>query len=148
MATLRGGKEFENALRKLAKNIARPASVKVGFLEKSKYPDGTPVAMIAAINEYGAPSRAQPPRPFFRRMIADKQGEWPEAIAKLLRANDLDAVKTLDLAGAAIAGQLRQSIRDLRDPPLAPSTIRRKGFSKPLIDTGFMLGSVDHEVKT
>jgi hypothetical protein len=50
--------------------------------------------------------------------------------------------------GAGIAGQLRQSIIDLVAPPLAPSTIKRKGFDKPLIDQGIMLSSVDYEVET
>jgi hypothetical protein len=146
VAVVRGGGRLEEALRELSRKVAKPASVKVGFLEKSKYPDGTPVAMIAALNEYGVPSRGQPPRPFFRRMIAAKQGEWPSAIAGFLRDNDLDAEKALDLAGAAIAGQLRESIRNLTDPPLSPSTIRRKGSAKPLVDTGHMFNSVDHEV--
>jgi len=148
MATVSGGQKLEAALRDLAEKLSKPATLRVGFLENAKYPDGTPVAMIAAINEYGAPSRGQPPRPFFRRMIDAKQGEWAPAIAALLKANDNDAAKTLEIAGAAIAGQLRQSIIDLLEPALAPSTIRRKGFDKPLIDTGHMLNSVDHEVKT
>ena len=147
MATVRGGAKLDAALRELAAKVAVPATLRVGFLENARYPDGTPVAMIAAINEYGRPP-TQPPRPFFRNMIRDKQGEWPTAIADLLKANDLDAVKALDLAGAAIAGQLRQSIVDLVSPALAASTIRRKGFDKPLIDTGHMMNSVDHEVKT
>jgi len=147
MATIRGGAKLANALRELSRKIANPATLRVGFLEKSKYPDGTPVAMIAAINEYGAPSRGQPPRPFFRNMIRDKQGEWPAAIAGLLRSHDMDAAEALDDAGEAIEGQLRQSINDLTDPPLAESTIRRKGFDKPLIDTTNMINSVAHEVK-
>ena len=147
MATIRGGQKLDAALRGLAEKVAVPATVRIGFLENAKYPDGTPVAMIAAINEYGRPP-LQPPRPFFRRMISKYSGEWPEAIGNLLKANDLDAVKTLDQAGAAIAGQLRQSIVDLVSPPLAPSTIAKKGHDKPLVDSGVMLQSVDHEVKT
>lgn len=147
MASIRGGDKLEAALRDMAERVAVPATLRVGFLENARYPNGTPVAMIAAINEYGKPP-TQPPRPFFRRMIAKYSGEWAAAIAGLLQANDLDAVKALDLAGAAIAGQLRQSIVDLVSPPLAPSTIRRKGFSKPLVDSGVMLNSVDHEVNT
>jgi hypothetical protein len=131
----------------LARRLGRPATLKVGFLGNATYPDGKPVAMIAAINEYGAPSRGQPPRPFFRRMINAKQGEWPAAIAGVLQAQGNDVEKALDIAGAAIAGQLRQSIVDLVDPPLAPSTIARKGHDKPLVDTSHMLKSVDHEVK-
>jgi hypothetical protein len=147
MATFRGGQKFERAMRDLADKIARPATLRVGFLENATYPDGTPVAMIAAINEYGAPSRGQPPRPFFRQMIQAKQGEWPKAIAGVLKSMGYDAKKTLDITGAAIAGQLRQSITDLWSPPLAPSTIKRKGFDKPLIETSHMLKSVDYEVK-
>lgn len=148
MATISGGERLATALREMASKVAKPATLRVGFLENARYPDGTPVAMVAAINEYGAPSRGQPPRPFFRRMIAKHVGEWPSAIGDLLKANEYDAAKALDLTGATIAGQLRQSITDLVDPPLAPSTIRRKGFDKPLIDSGDMRRSVDHEVKT
>lgn len=155
MATIRGGEKLERAMAELARKVSKPASLRVGFLENARYADGTPVAMIAAINEYGAPSRNQPPRPFFRRMIDAKQGEWPEALATLLVQTDYDAAKALDVAGAAIAGQLRESITTLVDPPLAPSTIRKKGFAKPLIggvtknsQGGHMLKSVDHEVKT
>jgi hypothetical protein len=103
--------------------------------------------MIAAIQEFGAPSRGIPPRPFFRNMIKAKSGEWPKAIAALLKANNYDARRTLMLTGEAIAGQLRQSIVDTNSPPLKPATIKRKGFAKPLIDTSVMINSIDYEVK-
>lgn len=148
MATIKGGAKFQAAMAELARKIAKPATLRVGFLEKARYPDGKPVAMIAAIQEYGAPRAGIPPRPFFRNMINEKQGEWPEAIAGVLRAQNNDVDRALDIAGAAIAGQLRQSIVDLWEPPLAPSTVARKGFDKPLVDTGHMLKSVDHEVKS
>jgi hypothetical protein len=104
--------------------------------------------MIAAIQEFGAPKAGIPPRPFFRNMIADKQGEWPSAIAGLLKDNDYDAARALDIAGFAIAGQLKQSIIDTNAPPLSPVTIAKKGFSKPLIDTAHMINSIDHEVES
>ena len=147
MAKLSGGEKLEAALRELSSKVSNPGTLRVGFLEKAKYPDGTSVAMIAAINEYGAPSRGQPPRPFFRNMIHEKSPEWPEAIGNLLIANNYDASKTLEIVGAAISGQLRQSIADLMEPPLAPSTIKRKGFDKPLIETSHMINSVSFEVK-
>ena len=79
-------------------------------------------------------------------MIAKKSPEWPAAVGALLVANDYDVERTLDQAGFAIAGQLRESIQQTNAPPLAESTIRRKGHDKPLVDTGHMLNSVDHEV--
>lgn len=129
------------------RRLSTASTVEVGFLEKASYPDGTSVPLVAAINEYGAPSRGQPPRPFFRRMIAQKSPEWPNATARLLETNDFDARRTLEQVGAAIKGQLQQSIVDLVDPPLAPATVARKGFDKPLINTSNMLKSVDYRVK-
>ena len=148
MATLRGGDKFDRKLRELAAKLRNPATLRVGFLERATYPDGTPVAMIAAIQDFGAPRAGIPPRPFFRNMIAAKKGEWPAAIAQLLKENDYDAVVALNITGEAIAGQLRQSIVDTNAPPLKPATVRRKGFDKPLVETGHMLNSISHEVKT
>lgn len=144
--TLKGGEKVTAYLNSISDKVSRPATLQVGFLSGATYPDGTPVAMIAAINEFGAPSRGQPPRPFFRDMIAAKGPEWPEAIAALLKANGYDLHATLQQAGEAIAGQLRQSITNFNGAALAPSTIKKKGFAKQLVDTGHMLNSVDYEV--
>lgn len=144
MATWSGGERFAAKLREIAENVGRGGVVRVGFLENAKYPKGMPVAMIALIQDMG--SGDIPPRPFFRNMIAAKQDEWPKAIADLLVDNDYDSAIALGRAGAAIAGQLRQSIIDTNTPPLSPITIRKKGFEKPLIETSHMINSVDFEV--
>ncbi len=146
MATMKGGEGVTRVLAEIADKLTRPATLRVGFLSESTYPGGTSVAMVAALNEFGVPSHGQPPRPFFRNLIADKSPEWPEAVAELLRANDYDLERSLDQAGFVIAGQLRESIQKLTEPPLAPSTIAKKGSSKPLIDSGVMIAAVDHEV--
>ena len=149
MATkyLSGGSKLEAALNQIASQLDKGSVLRVGFLEGATYPDGTSVPMVAAINEFGAPSRGQPPRPFFRNMIAEHSEEWPDAIAANLKATGYDGAKTLALVGEGISAQLRQSIVDLVSPPLAPSTIRRKGFDKPLIDTSVMLNSIGVEVE-
>lgn len=150
MATLRGGDKFEKKLAELGRKLGQPATLRVGFLENATYPDGKRVAEIAAHNEFGTPNAKAPipPRPFFRNMIAAKESEWPGAIAGLLKDNDLDVQLTMQQTGEAIKGQLQQSIRDTNAPPLAESTIRRKGHAKPLIDTAHMINSVDYDVKT
>ena len=146
MVAISGGDKLESALRDIASKLKTGGTVRVGFLENATYSDGTPVAMIAAIQEFGAPSRNIPPRPFFRRMIADKSGGWPDTIATQLKVTNYDVDLTLNRVGAEIAGQLQLSIRDLTDPPLAASTVRAKGFDKPLIDTAVMINSPQWEV--
>jgi hypothetical protein len=144
VASMSGGDRLQAFLDKMPKD-GEPY-VKVGFLADATYPDGTNVAAVAAMNEFGVPSHKQPPRPFFRTMISQKSPGWGRAVADLMRANDMKVAKVLDLEGQGIKGQLQQSIVDLVDPPLAPSTVKAKGFATPLIDTGHMLASVDYEV--
>lgn len=146
MAGVKGGYKLESTLAGMAKALARANTVSVGFLEGATYPDGKPVAMIAAIHEFGAPRAGIPARPYFRRMIRKKSGSWGKGIATQLKATNYDAERTLELTGQAIAGQLRESITELQSPALKPATIARKGFEKPLIETGHMLGSVDYQV--
>ncbi len=145
MADISGGEALQKKLSDLARKFGKEGSVRVGFLAGATYPDGTSVPLVASINEFGAPSRGQPPRPFFRNMIAKHKDEWPEAIAKLLEHNDVPTA--LRLVGEGIAGQLRQSIVDITEPPLAPSTVKAKGSSKLLVDTGHMLNSISYEVE-
>ena len=144
---VRGGEKLNDKLNELASKIRKGGVVRIGFLEGATYPDGTLVALVAAVQEFGAPSRGIPPRPFFRNMIQKYSKEWPGAMRSLLKQNGYDVNLTLQLTGEAIAGQLRQSIRDTNYPPLAPATIARKGFDKPLIDTGHMFNSISYEVK-
>lgn len=173
----RGGEALAKRLTEIAARVSQPATLRVGFLESARYPNGQQVAYIAAIQEFGATinreagettiyrkisertgdflrggrfvKRAKsnfatthyvgahvitiPPRPFFRRMIKANAPTWPADIAKLLKATQFDAQETMRRMGEKIVKQLRKSIQDLVDPPLAPSTIRGKGFSKPLI---------------
>jgi hypothetical protein len=78
---IKGGDKFEKYMEEMRRKLASGASqVRVGFLSRARYPNGTPVAMIAAIQNWGAPRAGIPPRPFFSNMIARKGPEWPGAI--------------------------------------------------------------------
>ncbi|EAP7890140.1 hypothetical protein EOG09_16135 [Salmonella enterica] len=148
-----GGRQFRQKLKQAADSLKSGKSLKVGFLEGATYPDGTPVALVAAANEFGrmVSGRAgelyyQLPRPFFRGMIAEKSPEWGSSMEYLLQANNLNTDIALDLLGQHIRGQLMNSIIELESPPLADSTVKKKGFEKPLIETGHMMNSVDYSV--
>lgn len=178
MAEIKGGEAFREALRRISEGLSSATAVRVGFLEGAKYGDGTPVAMVAAIQEFGAPAAGIPPRPYFRSMVAAKSPGWGEALGQILPAVDYDAAAALTQMGEGIAGQLRQSIADTMSPPLSPVTLMLRKMraenpdlvvtartvgeaarrvaagesyggapTKPLVDTGHLLGSVDYEVK-
>ena len=147
MAEIKGGKEFRRKIRLLADKLGSQKTLRVGFLEGATYPNGTPVAMVAAIHNYGAPKAKIPSRPFFSNMIADKSGQWPNMLVKFMKDSNLDATKSLTQLGEVISGQLRDSINNGAYAPLRPATIARKGFDKPLIDTGHMVNSIDYDIK-
>jgi len=171
--SLKGGQLLQKRLAELAAKVAKGATLRVGFLEGATYPDGTSVATVAAINNFGAPAKGIPARPFFSNMVASNSPTWGAKLAKLLELNDWDAYKALDMMGAGIAGELRQSIVATSSPPnsMATNLLKQRfpmgGYEfddvlkawsdatagetappgKPLTWTGHMLNSVDHEVE-
>ena len=58
----------------------------------------------------------------------------------------MSAFDVLDLVGRVAAADIQTKISSIYSPPLSPITIRRKGSSKPLIETGLMLASVSNAV--
>ena len=147
MATIRGGEKLTAALREISEKVSKAATLRIGFLENASYPSGEKVALIASVQEFGAPSRGIPPRPFFRGMIAQHSKEWPATVKAALLAQDYNADRALAMTGEVIRGELQDAIRSFSGVPLAPATVAAKGFDKQLIDTGVLLQSVDYEVK-
>jgi hypothetical protein len=147
MTALKGGAKLQAALAEISRKVARPATLAVGFLASATYPDGKPVAMIAAIQNWGAPSRGIPPRPFFQLFLDRGNTSWGPALGLNLRAARYDTNLALSRMGEGMVGHLRQAIVDTNSPPLKPATIARKGFATPLIDTGHMLNSADWELR-
>jgi hypothetical protein len=201
MGAFSGGAALEAKLREIAEKVGKANTVNVGFLEGATYPDGTPVALIAATNEYGGTvtvpehdvtihrkldgkgnfaagkldeegnrvgasqfvkaSRSNydtthhvdeytvtiPARPYFRSMIQKNKGEWPADLGKIIKAANYDSTVALGRLGKHVAEQLQESIRDFSEPGNAKSTIAKKGFDKPLVDSDHMLNSVDSEVQ-
>lgn len=134
---------------------------KVGFFETAKYPDGTPVAEIAAVQELGYPKGGIPPRPFMRTAAAEHGKEWKESFAKGAKAianGRFTAHQVMDAVGQAAAGDIRKKISTITTPPLKASTVaaRRRRYkdkkttgnlSKPLVDTAVMVNSVTNAVE-
>lgn len=123
--------------------------VNVGVPEGTREEDGTPVAMIAAVHEFGSPSQGIPERPFLRVAVQRNR-------QKYVRLNRINLVKmlrgqaTVDQAlgqlGEMAKGDVQTEIRSGDFAPLKPATIKRKGSSRPLIDTGQMVQSIAWEL--
>lgn len=146
MSRVRGGEDIRKYLENLAEKVSNPGTLRVGFLSGATYPDGTSVALVAAVQNFGSPAGGIPPRPFFSNMVSKGRRSWGPVLTKILKENNYDAKKSLRQMGEVIKGELQDSIVNGSYVPLKPETVQRKGFAKPLIDTGHMLNSVDYEV--
>jgi hypothetical protein len=130
MATVTGGGGLKAALEKIIKNVSKASSVEVGFAAGATYPDGTSVPLVAAIQEFGAPGKGIPPRPFFRNMVRSKSGAWPDQMLELLKANNYDTAKTMKQMGLIVQDQLQQSIIDMNAPALSEVTVMLRGMRR------------------
>ena len=136
-------------------------SFRVGWGEGIKYEDGTPVAMIAAQNEFGNSAKRIPPRPFMRPTISKNRITWTKKTVQGLNAvlqGNRNTADVMDMIGQLVAGDVRKAISKVTQPALKTATVqarlrgKKQGGSvsltvaKPLVDTGYMLNSLQSEV--
>lgn len=144
------------ALDALDRNVC-----KVGWFSSSKYPDGTQVAYVASIHEYGYAPKNIPPRMGLRTMATERQAYWSKVAAqgaKNVVRGEMTIVDALTLLGAVAEADIRKQITSVTSPPLKESTIlarqnrsaskekRTSTGAKPLVDTGYMLATTTHLV--
>ena len=121
-------KAFNAFVRGMDTNVA-----KVGFFPSAKYPDGTPIAYVAAIQEYGVPGRSLPARPFFRPTMDANENEWQRTFG-ILSTRVVQGLMTpkeaLEAIGLKASGDVRYTIKQIQDPPLSKVTLLARKFKK------------------
>lgn len=140
---------FEAVFKQLRELGGNP-SVYVGVRGQAaqEKPEGSDATVVeyAAFNEFG--TKNVPQRSFLRSTADENQRKYGDLLAKAV-------VETVDgkplrqafgKVGEVAVGDVQQKIRNLATPPNAPSTIKKKGSSNPLIDSGRLRQSIDWEV--
>jgi hypothetical protein len=109
-------------------------------------------AELLFIHTNGSPVRNIPPRPVIEPSIEANQEYIAAQLAVAAKAaldNDPDGVmQAMNRAGQVAANGAKQWFFDRRNgwKPLSPATIRAKGSSQPLIDTGSMRRAITYVV--
>lgn len=145
-------KSIQRTLTRLKSKLCtnKKTTIDVGLFEGSRYPDGESIPEVGYFNVYGTDTI--PARNFFeplktsvdiRRTVQHFAGEYMKTLIIL---SGKDARGSLVKIGLQGEQALKNSITELQDPPNAPSTIRRKKSSNPLIDTGLMRASISHKI--
>lgn len=131
-----------------------------GWFEQAQYEDGTKAAYVAAIQEFGAPEKNIPPRPFMRPAVEENKDYWIDELKNGVKAVSLgrmDADMVMDAIGQRMANDVQHAITKVVSPPLKQSTINARlrnkkdktmttTLAKPLEDTFYMIDNVRHAV--
>lgn len=118
----------------------KQGSLEVGILG-GKYPNGLNIAQNARLQEFGTYNI--PPRPFFRNALRQNEKKWIAFYKSGLKQRDLNIVGKV---GVMASSDIKMSITKTLTPPNAEATIKKKGSSHPLIDTGLLRAAIDYKV--
>lgn len=121
--------------------------VKVGIQAGSGSHDGVDILDIAIYNHFG--TRNIPSRPFVSDCFDKNQGQISEAKKRIVYRvmEGMPASAGLAQLGQWYQDVLKGHIRNGGWVPNAPATVKRKGSSRPLIDTGQLVNSVRWEIE-
>jgi len=139
------------ALSARVKSLAKGHSLSVGIHAKDgqkTYPVGSPLSVlqIAVIHEFGL---GVPERSFIRAYFTENEPrllKMVSAVAKEVAKGTYSEKVGLERLGQQIVAEIQVRISQRIPPPLAQSTIDRKGSDVPLIDTGQLRSSITYKV--
>ena len=114
------------------------------FNEKVEGSDNFNLASLAAVLEFG--NESIPSRPFLRQTLAENQEKYTTLFVKLFESG-ISIEQIYEQIALIAQGDVQQNIVNGKWTANAPSTIKRKKSSKPLIDTGKLRQSVRGIVK-
>lgn len=138
------------ALARVVFGFGNPQVV-VGILAKDAgrtEADGTTVLDVGIYNEFGTPTI--PPRSFLRAWFDQAQPEMRKTLLALMKAvlaGKTTKEKALNLLGQWAQGQVQARIASSIPPANAASTVRQKGSSGTLIDTGQLRSAISYGVR-
>jgi hypothetical protein len=139
----------EKLLRELG--AADGATVDTGIFDGEKHPESPEytLAQILAVHEFGTKDGRIPERSTIRAMLRKKGKVFEQRFdhyLKLVAEGKTTMISALTAFGEETASELRREITELRDPPLAASTIKKTGRSNPLVHTGVMRNKVHSQI--
>lgn len=150
MKYVKDNKREQKRIEKLLHKMAKTPHVAVGILQDEAVGHGFSMVDLAMVHEYGSKDGRIPQRSFMRSTCDAERTKHVNLIS-LLQGKILDgAVRVkhaLTQLGEVVAKDIVQTINRGIAPALKPATIKRKGSSKPLIDTGRLKGAITHEVR-
>lgn len=123
------------------------SALEIGIFGES----GSEILLRANVNEFGAPSVNVPERSFIRAGFDRHRESFRQEMIAFIPGvvfGRVTADEALRSLGDSFVSKIQKFTTDLKTPPNAVSTIKQKGSSNPLIDSGDMRDSITYRVVT
>lgn len=117
--------------------------------KKTKKPLAINMASLALIHERGSAANNIPARPFMKQTRQRAEGRFARLLRRLYKQVVDGKVRPFDglsKLGMAYEGEMKNTFTTGSFTPNKPATIKRKGSSRPLIDTGHLRQSITSKV--
>lgn len=142
----------DNGIFDRIKNTAKrySAKVEVGYFGNGRHTGKRPITLgnLARIHEHG--TRHTPKRPFVAPALKKNRGKYLRLAGKsfvsIVRGGQTTSQMWHYLGQEAVK-DVQQYMVTATFTPLSPKTIKQKGSSRPLIDTGQLRQSITYRVK-
>ncbi len=141
-------RERDNGANALLRRMRKEATVKVGIIG-SKAAEATitgdTVVEIATIHQFGLGVEA---RPFITQPVDQNESQIKRGLrrqAEQIARGRMTVEQALDRVGLFVVGLMQDAISGRQYKANKPSTVRRKGSSTPLVNTGQLRSSITHE---
>ena len=139
-------------LEKLDKELKylQAHAVKVGVLwSGGSLKSNTDVQEYAIFNEYG--TSKMPARPFFRLSVGTDKAqneikEYMKQQVEQIVQGGMSAHQAYENLGTFVVQKIKKTIMSGNFAALNPQTVKKKGHSKPLMDTHSLFHSIDYEI--
>jgi hypothetical protein len=150
-------KKDKKVWTQMKKNLRKgKSSISVGWFEEQKYGsdnENLPMAQVAQWVEEGQSWQSQPPRPAIRTIFIPLVSEAKEFTHDALPMIHMVAMGGMTWKGLhvklapKVLNMFQGSIRAFQRIPNKPSTIAKKGFNDPWIETGALVNSARFKVE-
>lgn len=144
--------QTDHGFKALQKNLetSQTATVKVGIQgsDAEADHDGITNVELGSFHEFGT-ARA-PERSFIRATVDINETEihkLQQRLGALITARKVTTHGALEILGLKMQGLIIERIRSKIPPELSAQTIRRKGSSTPLIDSGQLVQAITYKVE-
>jgi hypothetical protein len=148
--TKRAQRSIAKVTKKLGKRVSKAKTRFVEQVQKKVAELRAPtVLQIGLIHEFGAPAAGIPARSFIRDWATEQQDAHKKqlrAIGTAVIKGKYSAEQGLKRFGVLAEGQVKKRIATGIGPALDESTVKAKGSSMPLIDTGQLRSSITHKL--